>query len=53
MSIERRAPTAMPTRSRSWENLVAHVDLGRGVQNAIELVERAIIALRKKHPAPA
>jgi hypothetical protein len=32
MSIERKTPTAMPTRSRSWENLVPHVDLGRGVQ---------------------
>ncbi len=32
MSIERKAPTAMPMRSRSWENLVPHIDLGRGVQ---------------------
>lgn len=32
MSIERNAPMAMPTRSRSWENLVPHIDLGRGVQ---------------------
>jgi len=32
MSIERKTATAMPTRSRSWENLVPHIDLGQGVQ---------------------
>jgi hypothetical protein len=32
MSIERKATSALPTRSRSWENLVPHIDLGRGVR---------------------
>jgi len=32
MSIERKTSTPMPTRSRSWENLVPHIDLGRGVR---------------------
>jgi hypothetical protein len=32
MSIERKQATALPTRSRSWENLVPHIDLGQGVR---------------------
>ncbi len=32
MSFERRTPTPMPTRSRSWENTVPHIDLGQGVR---------------------
>ncbi len=32
MSIERKSATPMPTRSRSWESLVPHIDLGRGVR---------------------
>ena len=32
MSIERKTSTAMPTRSRAWENIVPHIDLGQGVR---------------------
>ena len=43
MSIDRKATTALPTRSRSWENLVPHIDLGRGIRaRHIQLdIERA------------
>ena len=32
MSIERKSPPPMPMRSRSWQHMVPHVDLGRGVR---------------------
>ena len=32
MTAQSRTPRPMPTRSRSWENSVPHIDLGRGVQ---------------------
>lgn len=32
MSGERPTPLPMPTRSRSWENTVPHIDLGQGVR---------------------
>ena len=32
MSIERKTPAAMPMRSRSWQHMVPHIELGRGVR---------------------
>ena len=32
MSADRQTPQPLPTRSRSWENTVPHIDLGQGVR---------------------
>jgi hypothetical protein len=32
MSIERKTPSAMPMRSRSWQHMVPHIELGQGVR---------------------
>jgi hypothetical protein len=32
MTAQRPTPRPMPTRSRSWENIVPHIDLGQGVR---------------------
>ncbi len=43
MTAEHRTPRPLPTRSRSWENSVPHIDLGQGVRaRHIEIdIERA------------
>ena len=35
MTAEPKTPTAIPMRSRSWENTVPHIDLGESVGDEV------------------